>query len=148
METVAQLLDVGTLLAYQPLLEGDRVAIVGNLRPWARSWPTPSLEEGLRLAHEAPVDIGVTGGPELSGPRCRRRSTTMPSTRSSPCSCHRSWRGRSGTPALRDVAQKSTKPVVATFLSTEGVPDELAVLDDDGMPARGSVPSFATPSGP
>src|SRR6185437_15229884 len=39
----------------------------------------------------------------------------------------------------------SAKPIVATFLSAEGVPADLAVLDDNGMPARGSVPSFATP---
>jgi acyl-CoA synthetase (NDP forming) len=48
-------------------------------------------------------------------------------------------------PALRDVAQHSSKPIVATFLSTEGIPPELAVLDETGMPARGSVPSFSTP---
>ena len=48
-------------------------------------------------------------------------------------------------PALRDVAQGSAKPIVASFLSSEGVPPELSVLGDDGMPARGSVPSYSTP---
>jgi acyl-CoA synthetase (NDP forming) len=48
-------------------------------------------------------------------------------------------------PALREVARGSAKPFVATFLSAEGVPADLAVLDPDGMPARGSVPSFSTP---
>src|SRR3954452_17175973 len=48
-------------------------------------------------------------------------------------------------PALRDVAVGSTKPVLASFLSAEGVPPDLAVLDDHGMPARGSVPSYSTP---
>ena len=48
-------------------------------------------------------------------------------------------------PALREVAQGSAKPIVASFLSTEGVPPELAVLDENGMPARGSVPSYSTP---
>jgi acyl-CoA synthetase (NDP forming) len=47
--------------------------------------------------------------------------------------------------ALREAATGATKPVVATFLSTEGIPPELAVTDENGMPGRGSVPSFATP---
>ena len=34
---------------------------------------------------------------------------------------------------------------MASFLSTEGIPPELAVLDENGMPARGSVPSYSTP---
>ena len=48
-------------------------------------------------------------------------------------------------PALREVARGSEKPILASFLSTEGVPPELAVLDENGMPARGSVPSYSTP---
>jgi len=48
-------------------------------------------------------------------------------------------------PAMREVAMTSEKPIVASFLSAEGVPDEIAVLDEDGMPARGSVPSYSTP---
>jgi acyl-CoA synthetase (NDP forming) len=48
-------------------------------------------------------------------------------------------------PVLREVARDSRKPFVASFLSAEGVPADLAVLDERGMPARGSVPSFSTP---
>jgi acyl-CoA synthetase (NDP forming) len=48
-------------------------------------------------------------------------------------------------PTLRDVALGSAKPIVASFLSTEGIPPELAVLDGEGTPGRGSVPSYSTP---
>src|SRR3712207_7361235 len=48
-------------------------------------------------------------------------------------------------PALREVARTSAKPIAASFLSVEGIPPELAVLDDAGIPARGSVPSYSTP---
>ena len=47
--------------------------------------------------------------------------------------------------ALRQVAERSAKPIVASFLSTEGIPPELAVLDEHGVPMRGSVPSYSTP---
>jgi acyl-CoA synthetase (NDP forming) len=46
---------------------------------------------------------------------------------------------------LREVSTGATKPLVANFLSADGIPDELAVRDDGGMPVRGSVPSFSTP---
>jgi len=35
--------------------------------------------------------------------------------------------------------------VVAVFFTTKGVPAELAVLDKDGTPVRGSVPAYASP---
>jgi acyl-CoA synthetase (NDP forming) len=47
--------------------------------------------------------------------------------------------------ALREVSVASAKPVLATFLSAEGIPPELTVPDGTGMPARGSVPSYSTP---
>jgi acyl-CoA synthetase (NDP forming) len=37
------------------------------------------------------------------------------------------------------------KPIVSTFLAVEGVPAELAVLGEDGAPARGSIPSYPSP---
>ena len=48
-------------------------------------------------------------------------------------------------PVLREVAQHSPKPFVASFLSAEGVPADLAVVDEQGALARGSVPSYSTP---
>ncbi|MDQ1662342.1 MAG: hypothetical protein QOJ68_2322 [Blastococcus sp.] len=144
--TVAQLLDVATVLAHQPLPEGDRVAIVGNSTAMGQLVADSVLEEGLRLAHSAPVDIGVTGTPEqfraaLQEAVDDERVDAVVSVFLPPLMAG----SREYGPALRDVAQHSTKPIVATFLSTEGIPPELAVLDETGMPARGSVPSFATP---
>ncbi len=47
--------------------------------------------------------------------------------------------------ALRDAVAGSEKPVVTTFLATEGIPDVLAVRGPDGTPMRGSVPSYPGP---
>jgi len=146
VETVAQLFDVGTLLAHQPLPEGDRVAIVGNSTAMGVLVADSVLEEGLELAHEAPVDVGAAAGPAEFAAALR---TAVDDERVDavvavflPPLMHGS--GEFG-PVLREVARDSAKPIVASFLSAEGVPADLAVLDEHGMPSRGSVPSFSTP---
>ena len=146
VETVAQMFDVGTLLAHQPLPEGPRVAVVGNSTAMGVLVADAVLEEGLQLAHEAPVDIGVTGSPEdfraaLQAAVDDDGVDSVVAVFLPPLMAGSQEYG----PALRDVARAATKPIVASFLSTEGIPDELAVLDEHGMPARGSVPSYSTP---
>jgi acyl-CoA synthetase (NDP forming)/RimJ/RimL family protein N-acetyltransferase len=146
VETVAQMFDVGTLLAHQPLPAGDRVAIVGNSTAIGVLVADAVLEEGLQLAHEKPVDIGVSGTPQQFRDALQAAvdddgvdaviAVFLPPLMSG---------SDEFGPALRDVAAGSTKPVLASFLSTEGVPPDLAVLDEHGMPARGSVPSYSTP---
>ena len=146
VETVAQMLDVGTLLAHQPLPAGDRVTVVGNSTAMGVLVTDAVLEAGLQLAREAPVDIGVGGTPEEFRAALQEAvddegvdavvAVFMP-----PLRCGSQQFG----PALREVARRSAKPIVANFLSTEGIPPELAVPDATGMPARGSVPSFTTP---
>ncbi|HZB21673.1 MAG TPA: GNAT family N-acetyltransferase [Blastococcus sp.] len=146
VETVAQMFDVGTLLAHQPLPAGKRVAIVGNSTAIGWLVADAVLEEGLELARDEPVDIGTGGTPEDFRVELQAAvdddgvdavvAVFLPPLMSG---------SKEFGPALRDVARTSAKPIVASFLSTEGVPRELAVLDDDGMPARGSVPSYSTP---
>lgn len=145
VETVAQLFDVGTLLAHQPLPPGDRVAVVGNSTAMGVLVADAVLEEGLELAHD-PVDVGTTAGPEEFRGALERAAAddgvdAVVAVFLPPLG------GGSGEfgPVLREVARDSAKPFVASFLSAEGVPADLAVLDGSGMPQRGSVPSYSTP---
>ena len=46
---------------------------------------------------------------------------------------------------IRRLAAGAGKPIVATYLGSEGVPADLRVLGPDGMPAEGSVPSYPSP---
>jgi acyl-CoA synthetase (NDP forming)/RimJ/RimL family protein N-acetyltransferase len=146
VETLAQLFDVGTLLAHQPLPEGDRVAVVGNSTAMGVLVADAVLEEGLALAWEAPADIGA-GGTAEEFRAALRAAVDDPGVDAviavflPPLSRKADEFGR----ALREVAQDAGKPVVATFLSTEGIPPELAVPGADGTPDRGSVPSYSTP---
>jgi acyl-CoA synthetase (NDP forming)/GNAT superfamily N-acetyltransferase len=146
VDTVAQLFDVGTLLAHQPLPEGERVAVVGNSTALGVLVTDAVLEEGLRPACDAPVDIGPDAGPEDFRAALRQAldddgvdavvAVFLPPLMGG---------SEEFGAALREVSASATKPVVATFLSTEGIPPELTVRDENGMPARGSVPSFSTP---
>jgi acyl-CoA synthetase (NDP forming) len=146
VETVAQMFDVGTLLAHQPLPAGRRVAIVGNSTAIGVLVADAVLDQGLELASEDPVDIGARGTPEEFRVALQAAvddegvdaviAVFLPPLMSG---------SKEFGPALREVAQRSEKPIAASFLSTEGIPPELAVLDDDGAPARGSIPSYSTP---
>jgi acyl-CoA synthetase (NDP forming) len=143
---VAQLFDVGTLLAHQPLPEGSRVAIVGNSTAMGVLVADSVVEQGLELAHEAPVDVGTDAGPDDFRTALRQavddeRCDAVVAVFLPPLMGGSHLFG----PALREVAASAAKPIVATFLSAEGVPPDLAVLDEQGMPARGSVPSYSTP---
>jgi acyl-CoA synthetase (NDP forming)/RimJ/RimL family protein N-acetyltransferase len=146
VDTLADLFDVGTLLAHQPLPAGDRVAVVGNSTAMGVLVTDAVLDQGLQLAHDRPVDIGPRGGPEDFRAALQSEvdddgvdavvAVFLPALR----------RGSEAFGAvLREVAAGSTKPVLANFLSANGIPDELAIRDAHGMPARGSVPSFSTP---
>ncbi|WP_456575166.1 bifunctional acetate--CoA ligase family protein/GNAT family N-acetyltransferase [Blastococcus sp. SYSU D00820] len=146
VETLAQLFDVGTLLAHQPLPAGDRVGVVGNSTAMGVLVTDAVLEQGLQLAHEGPVDIGVDGSAEqfraaLQEVLDDEAVDSVVAVFLPPLSRNAEDYGR----ALLEVARDSAKPVVATFLSTEGIPPELAVPGEDGTPARGSVPSYSTP---
>ena len=146
VETLAQLFDVGTLLAHQPLPSGDRVAVVGNSTAMGALVSDSVLEYGLELAHDAPTDIGAGGSAEEWRAALQEAvdddgvdavvAVFLP-----PLSRVSAEFGR----ALREVAAGADKPIVATFLSAEGIPAETAVPGEDGTPARGSVPSFSTP---
>jgi acyl-CoA synthetase (NDP forming)/RimJ/RimL family protein N-acetyltransferase len=146
VETVAQMFDVGTLLAHQPLPPGDRVAVVGNSTAIGVLVTDAVLEEGLQLAHEAPIDIGVQGTPEEF--RAALQAAVDDDGVDAVVAVHLPPL-KSGShdygPALREVSRHSTKPIVASFLSTEGIPPELSISDEHGMPGRGSVPSYSTP---
>jgi acyl-CoA synthetase (NDP forming)/GNAT superfamily N-acetyltransferase len=146
VETVAQMFDVGTLLAHQPLPEGKKVAIVGNSTAIGWLVADAVLDQGLELAREEPVDIGADGTPEdfrtaLQSAVDDDGVDAVVAVFLPPLMAGSQEFG----PALREVSRFSGKPIVASFLSTEGIPPELAVLDEHGGPARGSVPSYSTP---
>jgi acyl-CoA synthetase (NDP forming) len=147
VETIAQLFDTALLLAHQPLPRGGRVAVVGNSSAIGVLAADAALGQGLELAG-VQVDVGASAGPDVlaDAVRAALRSDDVDALvvvfvppLSTP--------GAAYARALRDAAEEEGrhKPIVSTFLATEGIPAELAVPGSDGSPARGSIPSYPSP---
>jgi len=143
VDTVAQLFDVVTLLAHQPLPRGPRVAVVGNSTAVGLLAVDSLLGNGLVLAGSRPVDIGAEGTPEEFAAATRAALSdpaidALVAVFVTPVS-----RSEDGyAQALVELAQDADKPVVATFLGRDGLPGSLVSPGEHDVAARGSVPSF------
>ena len=152
VQNVPQMFDVAQLLAYQPLPAGGRVAVVGNSTALNLLVVDALDGEDLVLTGD-PVDAGTTVSPEglAAAVGAAGRSDDVDAlvvVFVPPLAMS----GTAHAQALREAVAGLGKPVVTTFLGTEGMlgelavlDRELAVLDRDGVPVRGSVPSYPTP---
>jgi len=145
VETLSELFDTALLLAYQPLPDGPRVAVVGNSTALGLLVTDGLLDSGLDPAGGA-VDVGASATPDqfaaavaaaVQGDACDALVAVFVPPIATP--------GAEYARALRAAVAGSGKPVVAVFLAVEGVPAELAQPGEDGTPGRGSVPSFPSP---
>ncbi|MER6668318.1 GNAT family N-acetyltransferase [Amycolatopsis japonica] len=147
VDTLAQLFDTALVFAHQPLPAGPRIAIVGNSSAIGLLAADTARAHGLRLTAD-PVDVGPQASPEEFAAAVRE-ALNSPETDAlvvvfvPPLAIP----GTAYARALREavVEMDKDKPIVSTFLAVEGVPDELAVLSEDGVPTRGSVPSYPSP---
>ena len=144
VDTLAQLFDVAQVLAYQPLPPGRRVAIVGNSAALGVLAADACESTGLTVARS--VDVGATGGAEevareLSAALEADDVDAVVTVFIPPLITSQDTVGQ----AIADATEGATKPVVATFLAFEGVPEQLRRNNAAGMPARGSVPSYRSP---
>ena len=158
VDTLAELFDTAMLLSHQPLPAGPRVAVVGNSTALGVLVADALVGEGMQLAGD-PVDIGVTASPEEFGAAVAAAlgpveggvdagsgvADALVAVFVPPIATPGNAYARALREAAAGVQASADKPVVAVFFAAEGVPAELAVLDEDGTPVRGSVPSYASP---
>jgi acyl-CoA synthetase (NDP forming)/RimJ/RimL family protein N-acetyltransferase len=144
VDTLEEMFDVAQLVAHQPLPRGPRVAIVGN-----------SDALGL-LASDAATAVGlqvhgsVALGSDAAADDFERAlddavddpavdavvAVFIPPLNTS---------GEQVADVLAAVGEQSDKPLISTFLASEGVPELLRVPDVQGAAGRGSVPSYPAP---
>ena len=142
VDTLEDMFDVAQLAAHQPLPRGRRVAIVGNsdalglLAADAASAVGLVVNKQVALSAEpSPEDFEDALDDAIDDPDVDAVVVVyIPPL---------SVAGEQIANVLAAVGEQSDKPLVSTFLGTEGIPELLRVPDVAGSTAgRGSVPSY------
>ncbi len=145
VDNLDEMFDVAQLVAHQPLPKGPRVAVVGNSDALGLLAADAAAAAGLQVRE--PVALGADATAEdfedaldaaIDDPEVDSVvAVFIPPLNTS---------GVEVANVLAAVGEQSDKPLVSTFLATEGVPELLRVPDVAGSTAgRGSVPSYPAP---
>ncbi|MFZ2511280.1 MAG: acetate--CoA ligase family protein, partial [Gordonia sp. (in: high G+C Gram-positive bacteria)] len=148
VDTLTDLFDAATVLAYQPLPAGPRTAIVGNSSVIASLAANTARSSGLTVV--SLIDLGpAVVESELSA--AVTRALDDPEVDAlivvfvPPVAVDAAEYSRALIGAAQHCAIPGSKPITTTFLATEGIPAGLSVVGLEGVPTRGSIPSYATP---
>ncbi|MDP3890166.1 GNAT family N-acetyltransferase [Nocardioides sp.] len=142
VNTLDEMFDVAQLVAHQPLPRGRRVAVVGNSDALGLLAADAAASEGLEVTQavamgsdataedfEDALDVAIDD-PEVDA---------VVAVYTPPLNVT----GAEVANVLAAVGEQSDKPLVSTFLASEGIPELLRVPDLAGATAgRGSVPSY------
>lgn len=144
VDTIADLFDCATVLAYQPLPRGPRVGIVGNSTVLGVLAATAGERFGLRVVEQ--IDLGPAAGADEFATALQRVIAddgvdAVIAVFVPPVAVAADTYAR----ALTEATAGADKTVVSTFLAVEGIPDNLTVRDDSGVPTWGSIPSYPAP---
>ena len=147
VDTLDDMFDVAQLLAHQPLPRGRRVAIVGNSDALGLLAADAAASVGLVVNRQVALNAEPTAedfedaldlaidDPEVDAVV----AVYIPPLNVA---------GDQIANVLAAVGEQSDKPLVSTFLGSEGVPELLRVPDVAGSTAgRGSVPSYPAVEG-
>lgn len=144
VESLEEMFDVAQLLAHQPLPRGRRVAIVGNSD--ALGLLAADAANSVGLVVNKQVALGAEATAEdfedaLDGAIDDPEVDAVVAIFIPPLNVAGAREDVANV--LAAVGEQSDKPIVSTFLGTEGVPELLRVPDVAGSSAgRGSVPSY------
>ncbi|WP_238455261.1 GNAT family N-acetyltransferase, partial [Micromonospora sp. ATA51] len=148
VDTVAELLDVGVLLAHQPLPAGRRIAVVGNSSALTGLAATACAAQGLVIADGYPRDVGPRAAAAeyaaaLAASAADDGVDAVVAVFAPPLSGQLADPDADFTAALPD-ALAAGKPVVATFLAGRvpaGVPAYPSV--EEAVRALARVTTYA-----
>ncbi len=144
VDSLDEMFDVAQVLAHQPLPAGPRLAVVGNSDALALLAADTALSVGLVVT--ATISLGADAAAEdfergldqaIDDPEVDSVvAVYIPALDTT---------GEDVATVFATVGEQSDKPVVSTFLASEGVPELLRVPDVAGVAGRGSVPSYPAP---
>lgn len=145
VDTLEEMFDVAQLVAHQPLPRGNRICVVGNSDAMGLLVADAATATGLQVADSVPLgaeagadDFEVAIETALASDDIDALMVVyIPPLNTS---------GEEVANVLASIGEQSDKPIVSTFLGTEGIPELLRVPDVQGGSAgRGSVPSYPAP---
>ncbi|MCW2830298.1 MAG: family N-acetyltransferase [Aeromicrobium sp.] len=145
VDTLDEMFDVAQLLAHQPLPRGNRISIVGNSDAVALIVADAAAAAGLQVTE--PVSLGADANADdfevaIEAAIASPDTDALVAVYIPPLNTS----GEEVANVLAAVGEQSDKPIVSTFLGSEGVPVLLRVPDLlGGSAGRGSVPSYAAP---
>lgn len=144
VDDITQMFDAAQLFAYQPLPSGPRVGIIGNSDSLELLVKDAAVRQGLK-PHE-PVNLGPQATAE-DFDRALEAALAAPDVHSVVVVFIPALHPISDDVArvLRARALGSDKPIVTTYLATQGVPEVLRLVGERGETLRGSVPSYPSP---
>jgi acyl-CoA synthetase (NDP forming)/GNAT superfamily N-acetyltransferase len=143
-DTVNSMFDVTQLLAFQPLPDGPRVAVLGNSDALGLLAADACASRGLQLARDID-DLGASAGPD-DFERAMRSALADDAVDAvlaifvPPLSTE----GAGVQAAIARVADEGDKPVLATVVGGAAASTGLLKLNDTGAAVRGSVPAYGT----
>ena len=145
VDTLDEMFDVAQIVAHQPLPKGPRVAVVGNSDALGLLASDAAVAAGLEVQRSVALGADATAEDFESALDAAIDDPDVDSVVAvfiPPLNTT----GVEVADVLAAVGEQSDKPLVSTFLATEGVPELLRVPDVAGSSAgRGSVPSYAAP---
>ncbi len=142
VDTLDEMFDVAQLVAHQPLPRGNRVAVVGNSDALGLLARDAAAAVGLQVVRS--IALGAEATAEdfedaLDDAIDEEEVDSVVAVYIPPVNTS----GAQVANVLAAVGEQSDKPLVSTFLGSEGVPELLRVPDLAGHTAgRGSVPSY------
>ena len=149
VDTVAELFDVGLLLAHQPLPAGRRVAVVGNSSALSGLAVAACRANGLTVADGYPRDISPQAGAHdfadaLADAAVDQRVDALVVVFAPPLPGQLPDEDADFAAALGSVALAGEKPTVATFLLGESPPRVPAYPSvEEAVRALGRVAAYA-----
>lgn len=144
VDTLEEMFDVAQLLAHQPLPRGPRIAVVGNSDALGLLVADAATGSGLTVNEQ--ISLGANANADdfeqaLDDAIDHPDVDAVVAVFIPPLNTT----GEEVANVLAAVGEQSDKPIVSTFLGSEGVPELLRVPDVEGAAGRGSVPSYSAP---
>ncbi|WP_439032745.1 bifunctional acetate--CoA ligase family protein/GNAT family N-acetyltransferase [Gordonia terrae] len=148
VDTIPELFDCAALFAYQPLPRGPRVRIIGNSSVLGSLAADTARSGGLEVVDA--VDLGAGASEEefeltVSAAMADPGVDAIIVVFVPPVAVGADWHARALMAAANTPDADGEKPIVTTFLAVDGIPPGLTRPGPNGMPDKGSIPSYGSP---